>query len=78
MFGSYDIQDDDKGENIKLLLKGLSDEEREVLLYKVYADLKHREIAKLINKPLGTVLWLYNKAMKKVKRNMANKKAEEL
>ncbi len=29
---------------------------------------KHREIAQELDKPLGTVLWTYNKALKKLNK----------
>ncbi|MFA6936431.1 MAG: sigma factor-like helix-turn-helix DNA-binding protein, partial [Bacilli bacterium] len=45
----------------------LTKEEREVVFLHINNDLKHREISKVINKPLGTVLWIYNKAIKKLK-----------
>ena len=45
----------------------LSDEEKEIVILHVVGDLKHREIAKLLNKPLGTITWAYNNAIKKLK-----------
>ena len=33
-------------------------------------DLKHKEIAKIMKKPLGTITWLYNKAVKKMKEKV--------
>ena len=38
-----------------------------VLLYSVNGY-KHREIAQILNKPLGTVLWSYNNSLKKIKK----------
>ena len=38
-----------------------------VILYSVYGY-KHREIAKALNKPLGSVLWTYNNAIKKLQK----------
>lgn len=38
-----------------------------VLLYSVNGY-KHREIANILNKPLGTVLWSYNNSLKKIKK----------
>lgn len=38
-----------------------------VLLYSVNGY-KHREIAKILDKPLGTVLWSYNNSLKKIKK----------
>ena len=33
-------------------------------------DLKFKEIASITKKPLGTVLWIYNKAIKKLKEKV--------
>ncbi|MGD9901323.1 MAG: RNA polymerase sigma factor [Spirochaetales bacterium] len=51
---------------LKKLLNHLDEDERQiVILYSM--GYKHREIAKELQKPLGTVLWIYNKAIKKLK-----------
>jgi len=52
---------------ISQIFKVLSDTEKEVVLLHVLGDLKHREISDLLNKPLGTVTWIYNEAIKKLK-----------
>ncbi len=44
--------------------------EQEVVTLHIIGDLKFREIAKLVEKPLGTVLWIYNKAIKKLKKKV--------
>ena len=38
----------------------------------VINDLKFREIAEIIHKPIGTVLWVYNKAIKKLKEKVGD------
>ena len=48
----------------------LSNEEKEIVILHVIGDLKHREIAKLLNKPLGTITWIYNKAIKKLRSEL--------
>ena len=52
---------------ITQIFKILSDTEKEVVLLHVVGDLKHREIAAILNKPLGTVTWTYNQAIKKLR-----------
>ncbi len=52
---------------ITQIFKVLSDIEKEVILLHIIGDLKHREIAKLLDKPIGTITWIYNKAIKKLK-----------
>ncbi len=51
---------------LRALLKTLNEEEREVVVLHVVSGLKHREIAKLLDKPLSTVLSKYNRAIKKL------------
>lgn len=50
------------------LLDLLTDIEREIVLLKIVNDFKFREIADFVNKPLGTVLWIYNKSIKKMQK----------
>ncbi len=54
-------------EDIKRILT--EDEYKIVILHDV-SGFKHREIAKLVEKPIGTVLWLYNRAAGKIKKFM--------
>lgn len=55
---------------IEQIFKVLNDTEREIVLLHVVGDLKHREIAKLLEKPLGTVTWTYNNSIKKLKQEL--------
>ena len=52
------------------MLKCLDDISREIVIQHVINELKFKDIAKIVDKPLGTVLWLYNKAMKELKRKV--------
>jgi len=45
-------------------------EEREVAVLYAVERYKHKEIAQILGKPLGTVLWIYNRALKKLKKQM--------
>ena len=51
------------------LLSVLSDEERQIVLLKACAGLKHRDIAKLLDIHLSTCLSKYNRAIKKLQNN---------
>lgn len=51
-------------------LKHLSDAERQVVVLYAVSGFKHREIAKLLEMPLSTVLSKYNRAMKKLRKFM--------
>jgi RNA polymerase sigma-70 factor (ECF subfamily) len=46
------------------LVKPLDDLEKQIVLLRAVDDMKFKDIAKVVEKPLGTVLWLYNKAIK--------------
>ena len=48
------------------IMRILTKEEQEIIALHVVSGLKHREIAKLISKPLSTVLSKYNRAIKKL------------
>ena len=48
------------------LLTMLNEDEREVISLHIVSGMKHREIAKLLGKPLSTVLSKYNRAIKKL------------
>lgn len=54
-------------EEIFKLLDYLDIKEREMVVLHVINDLTFREISEITKKPLGTVLWIYNKAIKKLK-----------
>ncbi len=69
------VQSDDKAPNYEYIevlemLKTLDDTSREIVILHTINDLKFKEIAKIVDKPLGTVLWIYNKAIKELKRKV--------
>ena len=47
-----------------------------VVLYAVYGY-KHREIAKILNKPLGSILWTYNNSIKKLQKVLKKEDRDE-
>lgn len=52
---------------VKEMLESLKPEEQEIVILHVIGDMKHREIAAILNKPIGTVTWAYNEAIKKLR-----------
>lgn len=56
--------------NLMEMIACLDATESEIILLKVVNDLPFREIATVVNKPLGTVLWLYQRALKKMKKHL--------
>lgn len=53
---------------VEELLSKLDDESRKIVMMHVIGELTFRNISEIINKSLGTVLWLYNKAMKQLRK----------
>jgi RNA polymerase sigma-70 factor (ECF subfamily) len=66
IFGSVE-SNSEKELIVMELLNILKDEEKQIVIMHVLGDLKHREIAKMLGKPIGTVTWAYNEAIKKLK-----------
>ncbi len=52
------------------ILKTLDDTSREIVILHTINDLKFKEIAKIVDKPIGTVLWIYNKAIKELQKKV--------
>lgn len=50
------------------LMKALNDEEKEVIVRYVILEEKHKDIAKKMQKPLGTITWMYQNALKKLRK----------
>lgn len=53
---------------LKAMLTDLKDEERQIVMLHSITDLKHREIALIMDLPLPTVLSKYNRAIKKLRK----------
>lgn len=55
---------------LNLAFKCLTDEERNIIILHSNSGFKHREISKILEMPLSTVLSKYNRAMKKLKKEI--------
>lgn len=71
------IKDDTKEEfstdiEVVEMLKDLDQISKEIVILHVINELKFKEIASIVDKPLGTVLWIYNKAMKQLRRKVGD------
>ena len=51
-------------------IRSLSDLEKNIVVYKIVLDLKFREIAEVMELPLGTVYWNYRNAINKMKEEI--------
>lgn len=58
--------DYDQEDQAERLLSVLEADEKEIVLLHAVENMKHKEIAEVVDKPLGTVLWIYQKALKKM------------
>jgi len=75
VFDKEQETNEDYGLEINEVIGILSPEEKEIVLLKIVSGNVFREIADIVDKPLGTVLWIYNKAIKKI-RDHVGKEAE--
>lgn len=66
-FGSYTM-DEEIAPVTAVMNKVLNETERQIVSLHVISGFKHREIAEILDKPLGTVLWTYNNALAKMKK----------
>lgn len=57
-------------EFIRQIMKILNNEEQQIVVLHIVSGLKHIEIAKLLGKPLSTVLSRYNRAIKKLQKSV--------
>ncbi len=63
-------------EDMKQAMKYLKPEEKQVIDLKLVGDFKFKEIAEQLGKPIGTVTWLYNEGIKKLRRCLADYEKE--
>ena len=61
------LKTDEKTYSVLDLVKPLDDLEKQIVLLRAVDQMKFKDIAQIVDKPLGTVLWIYNKAIKSLK-----------
>jgi len=66
LFPSYEINTKDESGIFEIMSKSLDENEQKIILMHTIGGIKLKEIAKLFNKPQGTVRWQYNNALKKL------------
>lgn len=59
-----------KEQLVDILLKELKDDERQIVVMHAMSNVKHKDIAKVMNLPLSTVLSKYRRAIQKLKNRM--------
>ena len=65
-------EEKEENEDIFKILDLLEPSEKDIVTLHVINDLKFKEVATIVKKPLGTVLWIYNKAIKKLKEKVGD------
>lgn len=63
--------------DVEKAINQLDSHEREIVTLRLNAEMKFKDIAELIDQPLGTVLWRYRKAIKKVKESLEGRSGYE-
>ena len=67
--GGSKVEDQVIGDiSLKEALESLKPKEREVINLKIMGDMTFKEIAATLGTPMGTVTWLYRKAIEKLRR----------
>lgn len=74
-FGSYTMNEE-KSPVTAIMNKVLNENERQVVSLHV-SGFKHREIAQMLEKPVGTVLWTYSNALAKMRRELQKEEDNE-
>jgi RNA polymerase sigma-70 factor (ECF subfamily) len=70
-FTNLKDQSSENGSGIDLgIINYLEGVEKEVVTLKIIGELKFREIATILDKPMGTVQWIYNTAIKKLREKV--------
>ena len=67
---SYDKSYIDQDLLLKRIEKILKEKEFQIFTMHVLSELSFDEISKVLNKPLGTVLWSYNNSIKKLRKEL--------
>lgn len=65
----YSVEEDELITKIKDLLKP---EEFRIFYLKAVEEYTHQEISTLLHKPIGTITWAYNNAIKKLQKGLKN------
>lgn len=63
-------------EDMRQALKTLSPKEREIVHMKLLGELRFKDIAEATKQPMGTVTWLYNQGIKKLRRCLSGYEKE--
>lgn len=66
----FDTPIDQKTPLLDTAIRILNDHEREIVIYHIVLNFTFKAISEILDLPLGTIFWTYQKAMKKIKNEM--------
>jgi RNA polymerase sigma-70 factor (ECF subfamily) len=72
VYGSVERVKDEEHTLMQTMYEVLNPKEIEIVVMRIVHDMTHKEIAQVVKKPLGTVLWIYNNALKKIKKKVGD------
>jgi len=75
-FGEYTIDDKTPSPLLKTMGEHLNEAEQQIVILYLVSGFKHREIANMLGKPIGTVLWTYRNAISKLRKAMEKENKE--
>lgn len=67
---SYQTEDVPQRLDIEDAIQSLPERERQIVTLHINGELKFREIATILETPLGTILWAYQKAINKLRKDL--------
>ena len=76
--GTYTLDDKIQSPIFQIMDKVLSQDEQQLITLHLISGFKHREIAEMCDKPLGTVLWAYRNALNKLKKYLEKEGKDEI
>lgn len=65
LYGEYRVEDNADQSTVSMARQLLSNEEYQIVMMCAIAGYKRREVAEILEIPIGTVTWKYNEALKK-------------
>jgi RNA polymerase sigma-70 factor (ECF subfamily) len=75
--GEYTLDDKVASPLFDTMKRVLNETEEKIVTLHVVAGFKHREIADILDMPLGTVLWSYRNALSKMKKQLQKEGDDE-
>ncbi len=68
--GTAPPKENGEADIFKIMKEVLNDNEFGIVILHVVDEMSHKEVAEYLGKPLGTITWAYNNAMKKLRKRM--------